>query len=290
MYAQGYGEPTYIQGPTYVAPAQTYVAPVPTYIPSYEVGKGSNFKKLNCCALLTAIAIFAVLIAASSVCWYNYDETYSATSSNQATGASTITTLNYTRACFDLTGATTTTRGSSGPETSAFVEYSSSSALRSTFKLCQAFVLIGLILSGLLAIFLILAFADSIRNRLLFAVGMNVVRLALLVLALFILISMIIAFLGFIGITNAFSDDQAGCVRGYCRRFADDTKADLGTNTVLINGVATPLDVTQSVTFGPNAGWYLVLACIPLAIILCAIVVVNKFPIPVDSVGSGEAL
>jgi len=285
-----YAEPTYIaqQGPTYIAP--TYAAPVPTYIPSYEVGKGSNFKKLNCCALLISLTIFAVLIAASSVCWYNYDETFQATSTNQSTGANTITTINYTRSCFDLVGATTTTRGSTGPETSTFAEYDSSSSLHSTFKLCQAFVLIGLILSGLLAIFLVLAFADAIRNRLLFAVGMNVVRLSLLVLALFILISMIIAFLGFLGITNAFSDDQANCNRGYCRRFADDTKSDLGVRAVVISGVTQNLAVTQAVTFGPNAGWYLVLACIPLAIILCALVVVNKFPIPVDSVGSGEAL
>jgi len=287
MYAQPYAE-TYVAPPTYVAP--TYAAPVPTYVPTYEVGKGSNFKKLNCCALLISLAIFAVLIAASTVCWYSYDDTYKGTYTNTATTANTITTLNYTRICFDLEGATTTVKTSTAAEQSLFSAYDSSSALWSIFKLVQAFVLIGLILAGLLAIFLLIIFADSIRNRLLFAVGMNVVRIVLFAIALFILISMIIAFLGFIGITNAFSDDTPGCTRGYCRRFSDSVEADRGTTNIISNGVSQSVVVSESTTFGPHAGWYLVLACIPLAIILCALVVVNKFPIPVDSVGSGEAL
>jgi hypothetical protein len=278
MYADPYVEPT-------------YVAPVPTYVPSYEVGRSSNFKRLNCCALLCALTIFGVLIAAATVCWYSYNEQYQGTSSTAAASAtSTIVTINSTSSCYDLNGVTTDVRSATGSQTSKYTEYDSSSAVWSTFKLMQAFVLIGLILAGLIAIFLILCFADSLRNKLLFVLGMNVLRIVLLAIALLILISMIIAFLGFLGITNSFSDDNQGCNRGYCRRFSDDTKADLGTSTVVVSGSSQTLAVTQSVNFGPHAGWYLVLACIPIAIILCVIVVLNKFPIPVDSVGSGEAL
>jgi hypothetical protein len=284
-----YADP-YHQG-TYIAPA-TYVAPVPTYVPSYEVGRSSNFKKLNCCALLSAITIFAVMIAAASVCWYSYDETYTgvATSGTGSSASSTIITLNYTRNCWDLQGVSTQYKTSVAAEVNSYLEYDSSTSVWSIFKLMQAFVLIALILSGLIAIFILIAFADSVRNRLLFSVGMNVLRLVLLVVAILILVSLIIAFLGFLGITQAFSDDSSNCVRGNCRRFADDNKESLGTSSVTVNGVSQVLAITSQVNFGPNAGWYLTLACIPIAILLCCLVILNKFPIPVDSVGSGEAL
>jgi len=286
MYADPYAH----QG-TYIAPA-TYVAPVPTYVPAYEVGRSSNFKKLNCCALLCALTIFAVLIAAATVCWYSYDQTYQgvASSGTGSSASSTIVTLNYTRSCYDLTGVTTAFKSSVAAEVNTFSEYNSSTSVWSIFKLMQAFVLIGLILAGLIAIFLLIAFADAVRNRLLFALGMNVLRIVLLVIALLILISMIICFLGFLGITQAYSDDTPNCQRGLCRRYADDVKEDRGVNTVTINGVAQTLAITVSENYGPNAGWYLVLACIPIAILLCCLVILNKFPIPVDSVGSGEAL
>jgi len=277
MYSDAYVEPT-------------YVAPVPTYVPSYEVGRSSNFKRLNCCALLSALIIFGVLIASATVCWYNYSDIYQGTTLATASTTSTVVTINSTYSCYDLNGVSTDRKSSGGATASTYTEYDSSTGLWSTFKLMQAFVLIGLILAGLISIFLILCFADSLRNKLLFVLGMNVLRIVLLGIALLILVSLIIAFLGFLGITNSFSDDTPGCTRGYCRRFADDTKEDLGTSPVTVGTTTQTLAITHSVNFGPNAGWYLVLGCIPIAIILSVIVVLNKFPIPVDSVGSGEAL
>jgi len=248
-----------------------------------------KFAQLNCLATLAALVIFAVCIAASIVDWYQYTEEFKSatttTSSGSVTGANDVT-FNSTHIHWSFEGVTRQIKPTNGVETNTFTAHDSSTAVWSTFKLMQAFVLISLIVAGILTVFLVVCFACAIRNQLLFMLGMNVLRVALLAIAALILVSLIIAFLGFLGITNSFSDDIAGCQLGYCRRFQDNTKEDVGPLT--INGVASQVSVQRS--FGPIEGWFLTLACIPVAIILTIIVVVNKFPIPVDSVTIGEAL
>jgi hypothetical protein len=272
--------------------ADPYADPAaPTYVPTYEVGRSSKFKQLNCCALYLAVTIFALLIAAATVCWYSYDDSVTGVDVPAISPPVTYT-VSYTRECYDLEGVTSTMKAtSSSTETSTFKQYQSSTSVWSVFKLCQAFVLIGLLTAALLSFFLVLCFANALRNKLLFLLGMNVLRIVLFLIAALILISVIIAFLGFLGITTAFNDDTPSCVRGTCQRFSDSVKTTLpGTTSTQVAGVARNLALTQSTSWGAHAGWFLVLACIPLAIFLAIIVVLNKFPIPVDSVGSGEAL
>jgi len=245
-----------------------------------------KFAQLNCLATLCAIAIFAVCIAAATVDWYSYDEEWKVTSTTVTATGTTDTTINSTHINWSMEGVSRRIKPTGSTEVNTFTEHDSSSAVWSTFKLMQAFVLIALIVSGLLTLFLVVCFACAIRNQLLFVLGMNVLRIALLAIAVLILVSLIIAFLGFLGITNAFSDDIAGCQYGYCRRFQDSTKEARGTYTT----TALSGDLYVQRNFGPVEGWFLTLACIPVAIILTTIVVVNKFPIPVDSVTIGEAL
>jgi hypothetical protein len=244
----------------------------------------AKFAQLNCLATLCALIIFAVCIAAVTVDWYSYQEQYKITT--QTSTGTVDTAFNSTNVDWSMEGVSTTIRPTNGVSTNKFAEYDSSSSVWSTMKLMQAFVLIALIVAGILSIFLIICFACAIRNQLLFLLGMNVLRIALLAIAVLILVSLIIAFLGFLGITNAFSDDNPSCQFGYCRRFQDSTKENLGTMTV--SGQTGAVFVQRN--YGPNAGWYLTLGCIPVAIILTIIVVINKFPIPVDSVTIGEAL
>jgi len=248
-----------------------------------------RFAQLNCLATFAALAIFAVGIAAVIVDWYSYSEEFNFSTTNAAGTVSTMT-FNSSKLSWSLEGVTARVRPTNGVETSTFTEYDASSAVWSTFKLLQAFVLIALILSGLLSIFLIVCFACAIRNQLLFLLGMNVLRISLLLVATLILVSLVIGFLGFIGINNALSDDTPGCTKGYCRRISDSTKEDLGSMTLTLNGVTATGNVIASRSWGPIEGWYLDLACIPIAIVLAIIVVINKFPIPVDSVTIGEAL
>jgi hypothetical protein len=248
-----------------------------------------RFAQLNCLATIAALAIFAVGIAAVIVDWYSYSEDFKITP-NGSTSSADAVTFNSTKLTWSMEGVTNRVRPTNGVETSTFTEYDTSSSVWSTFKLLQSFVLIALILSGLLAIFLILCFACAIRNQLLFVLGMNVLRISLLIVSTLILFSLIIAFLGFIGINNALSDDTPGCNRGYCRRIADSSKEDVGVQTITLGGVATTGAVQVARQWSPIEGWYLDLGCIPIAIVLCIIVVVNKFPIPVDSVTIGEAL
>merc|ERR1711991_231726 len=127
-------------------------------------------------------------------------------------------------------------------------------------QLCQAFVIIGVVLSALLTFTLSLCFFDGLRNKFLF----------------WILVSSIIAFLGFLGIPAAFeSDGGSSCNYGPCRKFmSPSSRTNAGAN----------LDEVQE--WGAREGWFLTLATIPISILLLIVVVLNKFPIPVDSVGS----
>jgi len=247
-----------------------------------------RFAQLNCLATFAALTIFAVGIAAVIADWYSYSEEYNFTTTTATTSATV--TFNSSKMIWSMEGMTARVRPTNGVETSTFTQYDSSSGVWSTFKLIQAFVLIALILSGILSIFLIICFACAIRNQLLFLLGMNVLRVSLLLVTSIILISLVIAFLGFIGINNALSDDTPGCSKGFCRRISDSTKEQLGSATLTLNGVTGTGSIIVSRSWGPIEGWYLDLACIPVAIVLSIIVVINKFPIPVDSVTIGEAL
>merc|ERR1712072_355017 len=137
-------------------------------------------------------------------------------------------------------------------------------------QLCQAFVIIGVVLSALLTFTLSLCFFDGLRNKFLFWIGMGTLRVVVI----------ITVFLGFLGITAAFeSDGGSSCNYGPCRKFmSPSSRTNAGAN----------LDEVQE--WGAREGWFLTLATIPISILLLIVVVLNKFPIPVDSVGSGEAL
>merc|ERR1711981_1274975 len=80
------------------------------------------------------------------------------------------------------------------------------SNVETIMQLCQAFVIIGVVLSALLTFVLSLCF--------------------------FILVSSIIAFLGFLGITAAFeSDNGSTCNYGPCRKFmSPSSRTNAGAN------------------------------------------------------------
>merc|ERR1712146_872462 len=128
-------------------------------------------------------------------------------------------------------------------------------------QLCQAFVIIGVVLSALLTFTLSLCFFDGLRNKFLFWIGMGTLRIVVIVTAAF------------------ESDGGSSCNYGPCRKFmSPSSRTNAGAN----------LDEVQE--WGAREGWFLTLATIPISILLLIVVVLNKFPIPVDSVGSGEAL
>jgi len=102
----------------------------------------------------------------------------------------------------------------------------------------------------------------------------------------------IVAFLAFLGISDKIASDSPNCLSGPCQKFADTVTTQLGKSEITISGEVLDVKVSlqQIATWGPTAGWYLVLATIPLTVLATIIVVINRFPIPVDSLGTGEAL
>jgi len=248
---------------------------------------GLSFRNLNCFAVSLATVIFALSVAATIVPWYQVDQTFlqSPTSSNTLNSAVGSSTLNFTRLYYDLEGVTTESRVND-ITTNDFNEYDSSTDVHEIFKLVQAFVLVGLLLSIIIGVFLTLAFFDGVRNKLMFHFGANVLRLSVIIVGIVMLLSLVIAFLTFLGLTAAFDNDNPNCSLGPCQKFIDEEQSNVGTITT--NSIEYTL--TEDQKWGPDAGWFLTLANIPLALLFIIVVALNRFPVPVDSMGSGEAL
>lgn len=260
----------------------------------------ASFTSRNCCAVILAAAIVALMIAAAVAPWYKLNTTVSikvssGSSTTTAGAALTATSVEQsaTKVYFDLSGKKTTISGVCGVNTqSTYTNYDLTTNIRNVVKTSQAFVLIALITGFIILTLLFTFFFDRIRNKLIFAAGMTVTRLIAVVLAGIIVVSVLIAFLVFIGIVKAFKDDSSSCVDGPCRKFVDTTSTTVtGAGTTCAGVAVTAATLVTEQTWGPVEGWYITLGTTLPAILLLLLVVVNKFPLPIDSeASSGEAL
>jgi MFS family permease len=250
------------------------------------------FTSRNCCAVIFAASVVGLMIAAAVAPWYSFTQEFDYTIATSGTGnvatqiAGTPVQINQTKIYYDLTGLKTTFSVSGSVQTSTFQNYPSNDNLRNITKTSQAFVLMALIAGFILLVLLFTFFFDRIRNKLIFAVGMTLTRLVAVAFCALITISVIIAFLVYIGVVQAFKQDSNGCVDGPCRSFVSSSST---TSQGTVNGQAAT--ITQTLTWGPIEGWYITLGTTVPAVILMLLVVVNKFPLPIDSeASSGEAL
>jgi lipopolysaccharide export LptBFGC system permease protein LptF len=254
----------------------------------------NKFSKMNLCASALATIVFALVIAASVAPWYYYQQSNVVTSNQGSSGTIQLvsTTVNSSIVNYDLDGfkqvdektAQASIRGST---TTRFYSYDQrgSNAVRNIFRLVQAFTYIAVVMVFLLLAFLVVFFADRLRNKLIFAIGMNVTRFVVLFFGIAVVISEIVAFLGFLGITNAFQSERTICTDGPCQDFVSRIQSDY-------NNQPTAGETTSTIReWGATTGWYLTLANIPISVVLLIIVASNKFPMPIDSdATSGEAL
>jgi len=241
-----------------------------------------SFKTLNIISLLLALSIFGITVAAACITWYSSTDAFNQVQSTTLVSQTVAKkVLNSTSYLYSLQGITTKTVSNNQVESNAFTFYVDGSARFSIVKLSQAFILIALIVSALLSIVLFMNFFARFRDKLIFSIGATLLRNIIVVSGLLIVISVVIAFLAWTGITQAFSSDIPNCVSGPCLKFVDAE-----TSVTVTNGIT----ITRDIAWGPQAGWYLALACIPVSIVFTIIVTLNKYPIPIDSIGTGEAL
>jgi hypothetical protein len=253
-----------------------------------------TYKKLNICTVALLATVFAVLIAAMSVNWYQYKVEFSYTRVTASDSSLASSLYNYTETTFDMYGQTVNTQGANTKIVRTVQQtYAQlgASNVNEQFKIQQAFVLIALLTAGLLFVAHTLYFFDGFRNKILFFVGITALRTILVIALLVVVASEIIAFLAFLGLSDKIASDSPNCLSGPCQKFADSVTTQLGQSTLAIGSEsAAAVSLQQVANWGPTAGWYLVLATIPLTVLATIIVVINRFPIPVDSLGTGEAL
>merc|ERR1711991_216369 len=235
-----------------------------------------TYKKLNCVTVTLLTVAFGLLIAAAAVDWHKFSVVYTYAPVDSSDVQVSSQTLNYTKLFFDFEGQTQQIKDASARVTNT----------EDVFQLAQAFTLIPLLLVGILLLIHILYFFDAVRNKVLFWVGLTSLRVILVVTLVLIVVAEAIAFLGFLGITDAFDEDNSTCTIGPCQKFTSSVQTEAGNESV--DSVNSRITLTTS--WGPEAGWYLVLASIPVSLFGLIVVVLNKFPIPVDSMGTGEAL
>merc|ERR1711916_196665 len=211
-----------------------------------------TYKKLNCVTVTLLTVAFGLLIAAAALDGYKFSVVYTYAPVDSSDVQVGSQTLNYTKLFFDFEGQTQQIKDASARVTNAFTSYGDlgASNVEDVFQLAQAFTLIPLLLVGILLLIHILYFFDAVRNKVLFWVGLTSLRVILVVTLVLIVVT------------------------------------EAGNESV--DSVNSRITLTTS--WGPEAGWYLVLASIPVSLFGLIVVVLNKFPIPVDSMGTGEAL
>lgn len=251
----------------------------------------SAYKKKNIYTSLFSLSILGLMIATLVTPWYDWDNTFSQRlfddTLNPSSGMNSIattTTLNQTTIMYDLIGfRTITQRSGSKAKVQSYKSHTVADmpSVAAIFRVCTAFILIALIVSLSVSIIQLIFLNEYIRNKFLFLVGMSNFRFALLAASVLIVISTVIALLAFLGISTAFKLEQSVCSEGPCRDFSSSVTSVFDDGAI------------KSVTrWGPNAGWYITLASIPLSVILLFFVANNRFPMPAidDGASSGEAI
>ena len=251
----------------------------------------SAYMKKNIYTSLFSLAILGLMIATLTTPWYVWDNTFSLRlfddTLNPSSGMSSVattSTLNQTTIVYDLIGfRTITQRSGSKAKVQSYKSHTLADmpSVTAIFRVCTAFVLITLILSLTVSIFQLIFLNEYIRNKFLFLVGMSNFRIALLAASVLIVFSTVIALLALLGISTAFKLEQPVCSEGPCRDFSSSVTSVFDDGPI------------KSVTrWGPDAGWYITLASIPLSIVLLFFVASNRFPLPAidDGVYSGEAI
>jgi hypothetical protein len=276
--------------------ALKWIAPSNIAAVGIQLGKMVYFtyKKLNICTVALLATVFAVLIAAMAVDWYSYKVEFSYTRVTALDSSLASSLYNYTQTTFDMFGQTVHVQVANtkivGTSQQTYSQLGAAS-VNQQFKIQQAFVLIALLTAGILFVAHTLYFFDGFRNKILFFIGITALRTILIIALLIVVSAEIVAFLAFLGISDKIASDSPNCLSGPCQKFADTVTTQLGKSQLTISGVEhVEVSLQQIATWGPTAGWYLVLATIPLTVLATIIVVINRFPIPVDSLGTGEAL
>merc|ERR1712196_297093 len=190
---------------------------------SYKVViMATTFEKRNYCATALALVVFGLTVAAAVVDWYAQADVYHRSTDSSASSPDSLidtSELNFTKVRYDLEGFTVESKTSAGTIDKEFFTYNSrtGSDVRNVFKTSQAFVIIALVIAFVLSVLLSLFF---------FAFGMSVTRVFVAVLALLAAISTAIAFLVFLGVTQAFEEELVTCTEGPCRAFIDTIRTE----------------------------------------------------------------
>merc|ERR1712196_737973 len=194
---------------------------------SYKVViMATTFEKRNYCATALALVVFGLTVAAAVVDWYAQADVYHRSTDSSASRSASnpdslidTSELNFTKVRYDLEGFTVESKTSAGTIDKEFFTYNSrtGSDVRNVFKTSQAFVIIALVIAFVLSVLL---------SLFIFAFGMSVTRVFVAVLALLAAISTAIAFLVFLGVTQAFEEELVTCTEGPCRAFIDTIRTE----------------------------------------------------------------
>lgn len=175
-----------------------------------------SFRVLNCLTTFLAVSIFGITISASIVNWYALSEqiTLVPVVTGSSTAASSDTLLyNRTDVTWNLQQRTTSTYFDR-KATNVASTYTSDQAIFSIIKLVQAFAITALLLSGILSIYFVLVFFAGFRAKIVYSWGATGARRIAMLTSLFVVISVVIAFLATTGITQALKTDNPVCTDG----------------------------------------------------------------------------
>jgi hypothetical protein len=284
-----------------------------------------HFKKTTIVNVILNLILAGLLIGALATSWYRYEQKtfYSTTTivagANWKLGASITRDwkmINYitNTKTYDNTTILTQVKTSNdvvvpwqdpGYENQANIVW-----------VILSFAVVGTV-AAFLSAFLGIAYlaSASARNSVLFYCGPTTIRIILVTLAIVAFLGTLTPIITLPGISRAYNDDTAtgaSCSVGPCLGLFQDLRAVRQTTTsgsttglpdkdcARTSGGAQVSTNTATATctgaekieesWGPYNAWWITIVAFPVAVFALVVQATNRLPIPVDSVGVGEAM
>ena len=239
-----------------------------------------GYRKKSAAILFLALVVMGLMTSTLTLPWF-----YSASTFTEKSAVVPESTLNSTFVTYDLFGIRslilspdvmasrrhicTRLQNKVPAQVDSYESLLSSSSTNVSyvFRLSQASVITACLTSIALCAYSLLFTEESIRNKIIFKLGLAFMQTMPRVLSLILVVSVFASFLALLGLGAAFKKDRAGCDRGAC---------------LSLSGSSTSQDtagaVMSAIAWGPQAGWFVALVAAPICLLVAYLVVTNRLP------------
>jgi len=235
-----------------------------------------KFVIINSLATILTLAAFSLYIVSFSTPFYFTALEYSNAGSSASTEITGQTRINRTLTEYDVNGvsqelATGTSGSSSSLSNFDWGSDDMDGEVRYVFFVIEAFLVIGVVFSVILAVILISLFFRVVQVKLL-PFPQRLFHFFMFLLGVLAFVGGFVAFFQLMAMPSALDKDISGCTEGFCQKFTGTS-----SNKIDSNGDGS-VDMIVETSWGPTTAFYTTLVAFLLTIPAAFMVLVNRIP------------